>query len=74
MLLAAFRKAKKESYDRAKAEFKKVPAKERKDARRKLKKELDDKLKQLKKQLPSAARLKRSDIDKLISIAKQLKW
>ena len=73
-LLAAFRKAKKASYDRAKAEFKKVPAKERKEARQKLKKELDDKLKQLKKQLPSAARLKRSDIDKLISIAKQLKW
>jgi hypothetical protein len=73
-LLAAFRKARKDSYGAENAKIKKIPSKERKVAREKLRQELQDKLAQLKKHLPSAAKLKRSAIDKLISAAKQLKW
>ena len=73
-LLAAFRKAKKDSYGVENAKIKKIPSKERKAARQKLRQELTEKLNRLKKSLPSAAKLKRSAIDRLISVAKQLKW
>ena len=73
-LLAAFRKAKKDAYGAENDKIKKIPSKERKAARQKLRQELQDKLNRLKKHLPSAAKLKRSAIDKLISAAKQLKW
>lgn len=73
-LLATFLKAKKASYSAENDKIKKIPSKERKTARQKLRQELQDKLAQLKKRLPSAAKLKRSAIDKLISAAKQLKW
>jgi hypothetical protein len=74
VLLASFRKAKKASYSTENERIKKIPSKERKAARQKLQQELKDKLTQLMKRLPPAAKLKRSAIDKLISVAKQLKW
>ena len=73
-LLATFKKRKRETYKVGNERIKKVPTKERKAARQLLKKRLQEKLAELKKQLPAASKLKKAALDKLISLAKTLKW
>ena len=73
-LLAAFKKRKQETYKAENAKIKSVPTKERKAARQKLKQRLQQKLAELKKRLPAASKLKHQQLDKLISLAKTLKW
>ena len=73
-LLAVFRKSKKASYTEENKKIKTIPMKERKDVRQKPKTQLEEKLSNLKKQLPSSAKLKIAEIEKLISKAKILKW
>ena len=73
-LIAAFKKAKKQQYTLSNSKIKKIPVKDRKVARRKLKQELQARLQELKKRLPSASKLTRAGIEKLIAAAKLLKW
>ena len=73
-LIAAFKKAKKKHYTLGNSKIKKMPVKERKEARRKLKQELQARLVELQKKLPSASKLTRAAIEKLISAARLLKW
>ena len=54
--------------------IKKMPAKQRKAARQKLRQQIKAKHAGLLKQLPAAGKLKFGEITKLISRAKSLKW
>ena len=65
---------KKAHYVRENKKIEKMPVKQRKAARTKLKAELDTREKTLMKSLPSAAKIKFVDLRKVISKAKQLKW
>ena len=65
---------KKAHYVRENKKIEKMPVKQRKAVRTKLKAELDTREKTLMKSLPSAAKIKIVDLRKVISKAKQLKW
>ena len=73
-LFAAFRKAKKSDYTEANSQIKKIPTKERRAARKSLIDKLQAKLRQLRQQLPSGSKLKKAQLEHLISKAKTLKW
>ena len=65
---------KKSHYARENLKIMKLPVKQRKAARAKLKVELSKREKTLLKSLPSAAKMKLADLRKLITKAKQIKW
>ena len=65
---------KKAHYTRENDRIKKLPVKQRKAARAKLKAELSKREKTLLKSLPAASKMKVADLRKLISRTKQLKW
>ena len=65
---------KKAHYSRENDKIKKLPVKQRKAARAKLKAELSKREKTLLKSLPPASKMKVADLRKLISRTKQLKW
>jgi hypothetical protein len=65
---------KKAHYTRENAKIKKLPVKQRKAARSKLKAELSKREKALLKSLPPAGKMKLADLRRLISKTKLLKW
>jgi hypothetical protein len=68
------KQGKKAHYARENESIKKLPVKERKAARAKLKAELSKREKVLMKSLPSAAKMKVADLRRLIVKTKSLKW
>ena len=72
--LAAMRKAKSTQYKKEALEIKKLPSKDRKSARTKLKRLLAEKFNRLKKEMPSGVKLKATDLEKLILSSKTIKW
>ena len=73
-LLARIRKEKSESYKTENSKIKAMPSKERAAARKALKQQLQARFERVKKQFPGSSKLKRKDLDRLISLAKTIKW
>ena len=72
--IAAIQKGKTAAYKRENEVIKKMPVKQRKAARAKLKATLQDRKNALVKQLPKAGKMTLADLAVLISKVKKLKW
>ena len=72
--IAAIRAGRRQAYNQESAKIKKLPVKERKSARAKLKEELKKREKSLLAKLPSVAKMKFSDVNKLIISIQKTKW
>jgi hypothetical protein len=73
-LIALFKKSRRDAYNTRNATIKKRPAKIRSTERKTVKEQLKAKLDKLLRLLPSAAKLKKSEVQKMYSRAKTLKW
>ena len=65
---------KKASYTKANEKIKKLPAKERAAARKKIKSDLKAKLAGLLKQMPAAGKKKHDELEALLTKVRKLKW
>ena len=72
--IKAIRKGRVEHYKIESAKLKTLPVKQRKVARAKLKQRLRDREIKLVGQLPSAHKMALKDLDRVMRLAKKLKW